>query len=51
MLHVERNIYDSQIWTHHKSLESSEMWWWRRMKKVSRNNRVKNEEVLQEVEK
>ena len=42
-------LCDAQIWTYKKSLESSEMWSWRRMKKVSRTDRVKNEEVLHRV--
>ena len=29
-----------------KQLESSEMWYWRRMEKIRRTDRVRNEEVL-----
>ena len=44
-------FYDAQIWTHQKSLESFEMWCWRRIKKVSWTDCVRNEKVLQGVEK
>ena len=44
-------FYDAQIWTYQKSLEISEMWCWKRIKKVSWKDRVKNEKVLQGVEK
>jgi hypothetical protein len=44
-------LYDAQIWTHQKSLESSEMWCWRRIKKVSWTDCGRNEKVLQGVEK
>jgi hypothetical protein len=44
-------FYNAQIWTHQKSLEISEVWCWRRTKKVSWTDRMKNEKVLQGVEK
>jgi hypothetical protein len=34
-----------------KCLESFEMWWWRRMKKISRTDRVINEGVVKRVKK
>jgi len=43
-------LYGAEIWTlravDQKHLESFEMWCWRRMEKISRNDHVRNEEVL-----
>jgi hypothetical protein len=46
-------LYDAETWTLRKAdqkyLESFEMWCWRRMKKISRTDRVRNEDVLHRV--
>jgi rhamnogalacturonyl hydrolase YesR len=43
-------LYGVETWTlravDQKYLESFEMWFWRRMEKISRTDRVRNEEVL-----
>ena len=50
MVHLERSLYGADSWTlpkvDQKYLESFEMWWWRRMEKICRTDRVRNEEVL-----
>jgi hypothetical protein len=43
-------LYGAENWTlqevDHKHQESFEMWCWRRMEKISRTDRVRNEEEL-----
>jgi hypothetical protein len=46
-------LYGAEMWilrkVDQKYLESFEMWCWRRMKKISRTDRVRNEDVLHRV--
>jgi len=50
MLLLSMALYGAETWTlraaDQKYLESSEMWCWRRMKKISMNDHVRDEEVL-----